>query len=94
VVHYFTFADPKVAELHENMGFLRFSDGNDDHATQEFSTAYELDNQRYLSLFFKTMLFPAAWSDCPADLDALREDIPVAPASANTEKTAKSSVPN
>ncbi len=68
-------ADPKLAELHENMGFLRFSDGNDDQATQEFSTAYELDNQRYLSLFFKTMLSPAAWSDSPADLDALREKL-------------------
>jgi len=30
---------------------------------------------RYLSLFFKTMLFPAAWSDSPADLDALREQL-------------------
>jgi tetratricopeptide (TPR) repeat protein len=51
-------ADPKLAELHENMGFLRFADSNDDQAAQEFSTAYELDNQRYLSLFSRPCYLP------------------------------------
>jgi tetratricopeptide (TPR) repeat protein len=67
--------NPKLADLHENMGFLKFSEGNDQEAVREFSTAYELDNQLYLSLFFKTMMSPASWSDSPADLDGLYENL-------------------
>src|SRR5205823_7611828 len=44
-------------------------------AVHEFSTAYQLDNQLYLSLFFKTMMSPASWSDSPADLDGLYENL-------------------
>ncbi len=67
--------DPKLGELHENMGFLKFSEGHDAEAIQEFSTAYELDNQRYLSLFFKTMLSPSSWSDSPAELQEFHEKL-------------------
>src|SRR2546426_3082147 len=63
--------DPKLAVAHENMGFLDFADGKDVDAAHEFATAYELDSQRYLSLYFMTMLSPVAQSDAPADQDSL-----------------------
>jgi tetratricopeptide (TPR) repeat protein len=52
--------DPKLALAHEGMGFLDFQDGKDEDAVKEFSQAYELDHKLYLSLFFKTMMAPAA----------------------------------
>lgn len=50
--------DPKLALAHENDGFLEFADGKDEDAEREFALAYELDGNRYLSLFYKTMLSP------------------------------------
>ena len=67
--------DPKSAELHENMGFLKFSEGQDEDAIQEFSTAYDLDQQRYLSLFFKTMMSQNAWSESAANVDELYNEL-------------------
>jgi len=48
--------DPKLALAQENMGFVDFGDGKDADATKEFSTAFDLDPKRYLSLYYKTML--------------------------------------
>jgi tetratricopeptide (TPR) repeat protein len=65
--------DPKLALAHENTGFLYFSDGKDDDATREFAQAFERDGRRYLSLFYKTMLSPAARSEVPEDQVALHD---------------------
>jgi Tfp pilus assembly protein PilF len=59
--------DPKLALAHENMGFLDFADGKDQAASRAFTQAYELDERRFLSLFYKTMLSPLAQSDAPGD---------------------------
>lgn len=48
--------DPNLAVAHEEMGFIYFQDGKDQDALREFSRAYELDKQRYLSQYFVTML--------------------------------------
>jgi tetratricopeptide (TPR) repeat protein len=48
--------DPNLAVAHEEMGFIYFQDGQDQDALREFSRAYELDKQRYLSQYFATML--------------------------------------
>lgn len=60
-------ADPKLADAHENLGFLDFDEGKDDEAVREFQMAVEIDKARYLSLFAKTMLSPMARSDNPSD---------------------------
>src|ERR1700730_18568890 len=48
--------DPGLAVAHEEMGFIYFRDGQDENAKREFARAYELDKQRYLALYFKTMM--------------------------------------
>jgi len=60
-------ADPKLAVAHEYMGFLHFTNGEDEDAMREFDAAVQSDSGRYLSLFYKTMLSPAARSNAPAD---------------------------
>lgn len=65
--------DPKLGFAHENMGFLAFQEGKDEEAFREFSQAYELDNNLYLSLFYKTMLSGITRSDTPADQASLRD---------------------
>ena len=44
-------------------------------AIREFSTAYDLDKQRYLSLFFKTMMSPNASSESAANVDELYNEL-------------------
>ena len=63
-------SDPKLGLAHEEMGFLLFADGNDTAALNEFSQAFSLDGDLYLSLFAKAMLSPVANSDSPADQTA------------------------
>jgi Tfp pilus assembly protein PilF len=65
--------DPKLGFAHENMAFLDFRDGKDEDALHEFSQAYELDNNLYLSLFYKTMLSGTIRSDKPADQATLHD---------------------
>ena len=48
--------DPNLGAAHEEKGFIFFREGKDEDALQEFSRAYELDKQRYLSKYFNTML--------------------------------------
>jgi Tfp pilus assembly protein PilF len=60
-------ADPKLGVAHENIGFLDFADGKDADAVREFTEAYALDNNLYLSLFYKTMLSPMVQSSTPGD---------------------------
>jgi Tfp pilus assembly protein PilF len=57
--------DPKLGLAHEDDGFLLFADGKKAAAADEFSQAYALDPNLYLSLFAKTMLSPGAASDDP-----------------------------
>jgi tetratricopeptide (TPR) repeat protein len=54
--------DANLALAHETLGFLDFSDGKDDDAKSEFAKAYAADPQRYLSLYYRTMLSAAAES--------------------------------
>ena len=63
--------DPKLGEAHEGMGFLNFQEGKDEEARKEFQLAYELDNTRYLSLYYATMLSPYASSNAPEDQEKL-----------------------
>ena len=81
--------DPKLAEAHEYKAFLYFNDGKDEEARKEFTTAYELDSGRYLSLYYSTMLSPFAWSDAPEDQvklrDALRKVLSINPQFAEAE---------
>src|SRR5215470_9030851 len=65
--------DPKLAEAHECKAFLLFQDGKDEEAQREFAAAYELDNTRFLSLYYLTMLSPSAASDAPEDQAKLRD---------------------
>jgi Tfp pilus assembly protein PilF len=67
--------DPNLGAAHEGMGFLDFADLKDTDAIREFTRAYELDHTRYLSLFAKTMLSPAARSDAPADQADLHDSL-------------------
>jgi tetratricopeptide (TPR) repeat protein len=60
-------ADPKLGLAHEDMGYSLFSQGQDAAAEKEFSQAYSLDGNLYLSLFAKTMLSPIARSDSRSD---------------------------
>jgi tetratricopeptide (TPR) repeat protein len=62
--------DPKVGLAHENMGFLNFAEGDDSAAASEFSQAYSLDGNLYLSLFAKTMLSSLPASRQASDLNA------------------------
>jgi hypothetical protein len=64
--------DPNVALAHETLGFLDFADGKDQDADSEFERAYAVDPQRYLSLYYKTMLSSLRTSTAPADELALR----------------------
>jgi len=48
--------DPNQALAHEEMGFIHFRAGQDPDAVREFTRACELDRQRYLSQYFKTMM--------------------------------------
>jgi tetratricopeptide (TPR) repeat protein len=62
--------DPKLGLAHENMGFLNFAEGDDSGAASEFSQAYSLADNLYLSLFAKTMLSSLFASHKVSDLDA------------------------
>jgi tetratricopeptide (TPR) repeat protein len=64
--------DGKLALAHETLGFLDFVDGKDDDAKAQFAKAYELEPQRYLSLFYKTMLAGLVNSSAPSDVLTLR----------------------
>lgn len=64
--------DPNLALAHETLGFLEFADGKDQDADSEFAKAYAADPQRYLSLYYKTMLSPLRTSTAPAEELALR----------------------
>jgi tetratricopeptide (TPR) repeat protein len=59
--------DSGLALAHETLGFLDFADGKDEAAKTEFEKAYAADPQRYLSLYYATMLSPLRKSDAPAD---------------------------
>ncbi len=65
--------DPKLAAAHEYKAFLLFQDGKDEEARKEFQTAYDLDDTRYLSLYYSTMLSPFVRSDDPDDQTRLRD---------------------
>jgi tetratricopeptide (TPR) repeat protein len=62
--------DPNLGVAHEDSGFVLFAEGKDEEAAAQFSKAYDLDQSLYLSLFFKTMLSPAAKSASPVDQEA------------------------
>jgi Tfp pilus assembly protein PilF len=64
--------DSSSALAHETLGFLDFADGKDEAAKDEFEKAHAADPQRYLSLYYATMLSPLAKSDSPGDQLALR----------------------
>jgi hypothetical protein len=64
--------DPNLALAHETLGFLDFAEGQDQDADSEFAKAYAADRQRYLSLYYKTMLSWLRTSAAPADELALR----------------------
>jgi tetratricopeptide (TPR) repeat protein len=62
--------DPTLGAAHEEKGFIFFREGKDEDALQEFLRAYELDKQRYLSQYFKTMI--VAKKDTPEHRNALQ----------------------
>jgi tetratricopeptide (TPR) repeat protein len=64
--------DSGLALAHETLGFLDFSDGNDESAKTEFEKAYAADPKRYLSLYYATMLSPLRNSEALADQMTLR----------------------
>jgi Tfp pilus assembly protein PilF len=64
--------DSGLALAHETLGFLDFADGKDEAAKTEFDKAYAADPQRYLSLYYATMLSPLRKSDALADESSLR----------------------
>jgi Anaphase-promoting complex, cyclosome, subunit 3 len=59
--------DAGLALAHETQAFLDFADGRDEHAKSEFAKAYAVDPQRYVSLYYSTMLSPLRTSTVPAD---------------------------
>ena len=59
--------DASLASAHEALAFLRFGEGKDEEARQEFDRAFQLNDKLYLSLFYRTMLSPLARSADPAD---------------------------
>ena len=67
--------DPALGLAHETMGFLHFADGKDAEASSEFSRAFELDGNLYLSLFARTMLAPVANSAVASDQASLHESL-------------------
>jgi tetratricopeptide (TPR) repeat protein len=64
--------DSGLALAHETLGFLNFADGQDEAAKTEFEKALAADPQRYLSLYYATMLSPLRKSDAPDDQLKLR----------------------
>src|SRR6266404_831159 len=64
--------DTGLALAHETLGFLNFADGKDEAAKTEFEKARAADPQRYLSLYYTTMLSPVRKSDAPGDHLTLR----------------------
>jgi Tfp pilus assembly protein PilF len=64
--------DSALALAHETLGFLNFADGKDEAAKAEFEKAHAADPQRYLSLYYATMLSPLRKSNEPADKLKLR----------------------
>jgi tetratricopeptide (TPR) repeat protein len=75
--------DPKLAELHEDMGFVEFAEGKDGEASREFTTACDLNNRLYLSVYFRTMMSPVARLESLEDRenfhDALAQVIKINP---------------
>jgi tetratricopeptide (TPR) repeat protein len=63
-------SNPKLGLAHEGLGWLLFSDARDTEALNEFSQAFALDRNLYLSLFAKTMLSSGENSESVADLEA------------------------
>jgi len=64
--------DSGLALAHETLGFLDFAEGKDGAAKAEFEKAYAAEPQRYLSLYYATMLSPLRKSDALADQSTLR----------------------
>ncbi len=64
--------DAGLALAHEAQGFLDFADGKDEEAKSEFAKAYAAAPQRYLSLYYSTMISPVAKSPAAADRLKLR----------------------
>ncbi len=48
-------ADPKLAEAHQELGFLKYDDGDDAAATQEWTKAINLDASLYRSVFARAV---------------------------------------
>lgn len=64
--------DTGLGLAHEALGFLNFAEGKDSEAQDEFGKAYDADRQRYLSLFYRTMLGGWPKSNSVEDLMKLR----------------------
>jgi tetratricopeptide (TPR) repeat protein len=64
--------DPKLGLAHELQAFLDLSKGQNADSLREFTQAFALDPNLYLSLFAKTMLSPIATSAVPADQEAFK----------------------
>ena len=62
--------NPKSALAHEAVGFLRFVEGKDEETVREFEAALQLDEQLYLSRYYRAMLLPQAHSVDAADRNA------------------------
>lgn len=54
---------PDSAAAHETMAFLHLHEGRGPEAIREFDRALELDPKRYLSVYYRAMLSPAAKAD-------------------------------
>jgi len=65
-------ADANQPLAHETVGFLEFREGHDDKAKEEFIKAYTADPNRYLSLYYKTMLSGLATATTSAGQGAFR----------------------
>jgi len=65
--------DPMLGLAHEEKGFIYFRQGKDEEAVHEFSRAYDLDKQRYLSQYFMTMM--TGKRDTPEQRKALNDGL-------------------
>lgn len=64
--------DAALGLAHEALGFLDFAEGKDAEALGEFGKACDADRQRYLSLFYRTMLGGRPKSGSPEELMKFR----------------------
>lgn len=69
--------DHESALAHENMGFLKFQQGEDGQAEREFDTAANLDPKSYLALYYQAMLkfYGKTEPDSLLNLDAILEKV-------------------